>query len=94
IRIRPIAELETKYYLRLIVADRPGVFARIARVLGDADISIASVIQKERDLEGGSVPLVIVTHEAKEAAMQRALGAIDALDAVPDGVKLIRMEEL
>ena len=94
VSIAPVESVEMRYFLRALVCDQPGVLERIARILAEEHISIASVIQKERDLEGGSVPLVIVTHEAKEAAMQRALGAIDALDAVPDGVKLIRMEEL
>ena len=94
VSIAPVENVEMRYFLRALVRDQPGVLERIARILAEEKISIASVIQKERDLEGGSVPLVIVTHEAKEAAMQRALGAIDALDAVPDGVKLIRMEEL
>ena len=94
VSIAPVENVEMRYFLRALVCDQPGVLERIARILAEEHISIASVIQKERDLEGGSVPLVIVTHEAKEAAMQRALGAIGALDAVPDGVKLIRMEEL
>ena len=94
VSIASVENVEMRYFLRALVRDQPGVLERIARILAEEKISIASVIQKERDLEGGSVPLVIVTHEAKEAAMQRALGAIDALDAVPDGVKLIRMEEL
>jgi len=94
VSIAPVENVEMRYFLRALVCDQPGVLERIARILAEEHIGIASVIQKERDLEGGSVPLVIVTHEAKEAAMQRALGAIGALDAVPDGVKLIRMEEL
>ena len=49
--------------------------------------------REERDVHGGSVPLVIVTHEASEAAMQRALSVFNALDAVQGAVKLIRMEE-
>ena len=83
-----------RYFLRALVHDQPGVLERIARILAEQRISIASVIQQERDFQGGSVPLVIVTHEAREAAMQRALAEIDALDAVMGAVKLIRMEEL
>lgn len=93
----PIASnegVEMRYFLRALVHDQPGVLERIARILAEQRISIASVIQQERDFQGGSVPLVIVTHEAREAAMQRALAAIDALDAVMGAVKLIRMEEL
>ena len=56
--------------------------------------ALASTSERLRQFREAGKTLVIVSHEAKEAAMQRALGAIDALDAVPDGVKLIRMEEL
>ena len=76
------------------VSDRPGVLEQIAHILAGEQISIASVLQKERDVDGGSVPLVIVTHEAREKAMQRALKEMDAMEAVQDGVRLIRMEEL
>ena len=48
-RIRPIDDMESRYYLRLTVADRAGVLAEIARILGDGNISIASVLQKDRD---------------------------------------------
>ena len=92
--IAPISAIETRYYLRLVVADQPGVLESIARILAEERISIASVLQKERDLEGGSVPLLIVTHEAREEAMQRALGAMNALTAVEDEVRRIRMEDL
>ena len=83
-----------RYFMRVLVRDQPGVLAGIAHILAEERISIASVIQKERDFEGGSVPLVIVTHEAREAAMQRAQQAVAALDAVQGAVKLIRMEDL
>ena len=94
VSIAAIEHVEMRYFLRALVQDQPGVLERIARILAEENISIASVIQKERDLEGGSVPLVIVTHEAQEAAMRRALTAIGALDAVLNGVKLFRMEDL
>ena len=93
-RIGSMSQVETRYYLRLLVADQPGVLERIARILSEENISIASVLQKERDLEGGSVPLLIVTHEAREEAMQRALGEMNALDTVEEEVRLIRMEDL
>ena len=94
VSISSIEAVEMRYFLRALVCDQPGVLERIARILSEEQISIASVIQKERDVHGGSVPLVIVTHEANEAAMQRALSAFNALDAVQGAVKLIRMEEL
>lgn len=94
VSISSIEAVEMRYFLRALVCDQPGVLERIARILSEEQISIASVIQKERDVHGGSVPLVIVTHEASEAAMQRALSVFNALDAVQGAVKLIRMEEL
>ena len=92
--IVPIHGIQLRYYLRLLVSDRPGVLEQIARILAVEGISISSMIQLERDFQGGSVPLVFVTHEAREAAMQKAVTAIDALDAVKDEVRLIRMENL
>jgi homoserine dehydrogenase len=89
-----IADSELRYYLRLLVCDRPGVLEQIAHVLAVERISIASVIQQERDLQGGSVPLVIVTHEARERAMRRAVAAMDGLGMIKDEVRLIRMEDL
>ncbi len=93
VRIRPIAELETKYYLRLIVADRPGVFARIARVLGDADISIASVIQKETDDVARRAEIVLMTHRARESSMQDAIRLLTDLDVVNEVGNMVRVEE-
>ena len=89
-----IEDVQMRYFMRVLVRDQPGVLAGIARILAEERISIASVIQKERDFEGGSVPLVIVTHEAREAAMQQAQQAVATLDAVQGAVKLIRMEDL
>ncbi|MCI0440033.1 MAG: homoserine dehydrogenase [Chloroflexi bacterium] len=93
IRIKPIGELETKYYLRLNARDRPGVFAQIAKTLGDLDISIASVIQKETDEDAQRAEVVLMTHRAKEAAMQRAVRALAQLEVVNEIGNLIRVEE-
>ena len=89
-----MCDVEIRYFLRVLVEDRPGVLEQIARILAEERISIASVLQKERDLEGGAVPLVIVTHEARERAMQQAMRAIDALPMVTRGARLIRMQDL
>src|SRR5690606_30364930 len=70
-RIKPIREIETKYYIRLTVKDRPGVLAGIASVFGNQEVSIASVIQKRRKNEQAEV--VMVTHQVKEANLQDAL---------------------
>ncbi len=89
--IRPQAEIQSRYYLRLTVLDHPGVLASIASLLGDHRVSIASVVQKERR-KGDKVPLVILTYEAKERDMQDALQQIEALPAVKGKTLLIRVE--
>ena len=93
-RLANVQDAEIRYYLRMLVRDQTGVLEKIAHVLAVEKISIASLIQKERDLEGGSVPLIITTHEARERAMQRAIEALGRLEFVEDRVHLIRMAEL
>ena len=93
VRVRPMIELETKYYLRLNVADRPGVFARIAKLLGDMKISIASVIQKETDDVAQRAEIVLMTHHAREDAMQQAIKLLEGLDVVNEVGNLVRVEE-
>ena len=93
VSISPISALETKYYMRLNVAERPGVFAQILKVLGDLDISIASAIQKETDDAARRAEIVLMTHRAKEASVQSALQAIGRLEVVNEIGSLIRVEE-
>jgi homoserine dehydrogenase len=93
VRVRPMIELETKYYLRLNVADRPGVFAQIAKLLGDMKISIASVIQKETDDVAQRAEIVLMTHRAREDAMQQAIKLLEGLDVVNEVGNLVRVEE-
>ena len=93
LRISPISELVTRYYLRLIVPDRAGVLAKIARVLGDLGISIASVIQKETYERDQLAELVLMTHESSEAAVRRATERIRALDVVREISSVVRVEE-
>ena len=93
IGVRPILDIETKYYLRLNVADRPGVFAQIAKLLGDLGISIASVIQKGSDEAAQRAEIVLMTHKAKEASMQQALKLFGDLEAVNEVGNLVRVEE-
>ncbi len=87
-----MASHECKYYIRLTVRDRPGVLAQIAGALGDMEISIASVLQMDSDPERGNADLVIMTHPAREANMQRAVEHIDALGDVDTVANLIRVE--
>ena len=93
VRINPISALETKYYMRMNVIERPGVFAQILKVLGDLDISIASAIQKETDDAARRAEIVLMTHRAKEASVQNALQVIDKLEVVNEIGSLIRVEE-
>ena len=93
VHISPISALETKYYMRMNVVERPGVFARILKVLGDLDISIASAIQKETDEAARRAEIVLMTHRAKEESVQTALQVIDKLEVVNEIGSLIRVEE-
>ena len=92
--VREISDLETRYYFRLNVAEKAGVLAQITRVLGDLNISIASVIQKGSDLERQTAELVITTHPAREADVQRSLSLLKDLEVVTEVNSLIRVEEL
>jgi homoserine dehydrogenase len=92
VRVRPLADLEGEYYLRFMALDRPGVLARIAGVLGRHDISLASVIQKERRA-GTTVPIVLRTHRARERDLAKALATIGRLDAVRGRPVSIRIDE-
>jgi homoserine dehydrogenase len=89
--VQPMDDVRTSYYLRVMAQDRPGVLSRITGVLGKNDISIASMIQKGR---GGheAVPVVMMTHEAREKDMRRALTAIDRLADVASTTTMIRIE--
>jgi len=91
--IRPMAELETAYYLRLNAADQPGVLAQVSKVLGDHRISISSVIQKAVDARAKTAEIVIMTHPAKEAEMQQALKELERLKPVKEIGNFIRVEE-
>ncbi|MDA1173118.1 MAG: ACT domain-containing protein, partial [Chloroflexi bacterium] len=91
--IETVDNLETKYYIRLRASDRPGVMAQVTQVLGDLDVSLASVIQKEVDESGKAAEIVITTHVAREADVQQALKQLSALDSVDEVSNLIRVEE-
>ncbi|MPZ50608.1 MAG: homoserine dehydrogenase [Dehalococcoidia bacterium] len=92
-RIIPMSDLRTRYYIRLTVADQPGVLAQIAAALGQAQISISSVLQKETHIDAQTAELVIMTHEAREASMQEALATVGKLDAVHEISNFLRVEE-
>ncbi len=86
-------DLHVRYYLRLSVLDRFGVLSKIAGVFGDAEISIASVLQFDSDDERGLADLVIMTHQSREANMQEAAYRLRQLDVVESLENLIRVED-
>jgi homoserine dehydrogenase len=95
-RLTPSTAVRSRYYLRFTIPDRPGMIARIAHVLGDHAISIASVIQHDPGDDAPAespVPLVIMTHSASEAAVTSALAEIDRLDLVRAPSVLLGVEE-
>lgn len=87
--LKPISEAVCQYYFRFTALDKPGVLAAIAKILAEHKISIEAVIQKGRE-DGGGVPIVMMTHEAKEAEVQAALGKINGLDVISQPTMLIR----
>ncbi|MBW2100519.1 MAG: homoserine dehydrogenase [Deltaproteobacteria bacterium] len=92
IPVLPIDDIFTRYYFRFSVADRPGVLSKISGVLGSHGISIKSVHQKGRKSEG-SVPIVMLTHLAKEADVKKALLEISSIEVVNDRPVIIRIED-
>jgi homoserine dehydrogenase len=89
--LRAMDEIRSCYYLRVMALDRPGVLSRVAGVLGENNISIASVIQKGR-ATGEAVPVVMMSHEARERDMRVALAAIDRLRVISTPTTMIRVE--
>ena len=99
-----MADRDGEYYLRLSVRDRPGVLADVTAVLRDCGVSLRSMLQRDRapeeDRSGPGtdpgaapvVPVVLITHDCREAAMREALAGIAALPAVAEHPNLIRIE--
>jgi len=98
VAVLPIEEVITSYYLRLRVADEAGVLARVATTLAQAGISIDALLQREADEVGGEgstqTDLIILTHDAREGAMNAALAQLQALPGVLAPIVRIRKEEL
>jgi homoserine dehydrogenase len=92
VKLMPVEEVESKYYLRFNVNDAPGVLASIASRLGDEGISIASVMQKE-NAGGECVPVLIITHKALERGVRKAIGEIEKEAYAKAPAQLIRIEE-
>ena len=94
IPILSMDEVETAYYLRIQAEDKPGVMADITTILGDAEISIEAMMQKEPGEEENTVPIIMLTRRVKEKNMNQAISLIEELAAVRGEVVRIRMESL
>lgn len=90
-RLKKMGDIKSRYYLKFTVLDQVGVLSNISRILGEHQISIASVIQKEQK-KGDKVPVVIVTYEAVEKNVQEALKKINGLPFIQEETLLIRMD--
>jgi len=93
-RVLPIAEVETAYYLRMHVQDRPGVLADVTRILGDREISIEAIIQKEPPEDARHVPVIFLSQRVREQQMNEAIALIEKLEFVKGKVIRIRVETL
>ena len=91
--VRDMADLHTRYYLRMTVADQPGVLAATAGVFAENGVSIESMMQRAK-AEDGTAELVYVTHKTREADMQRAIAALSAVDSVLEIPATIRVEDI
>jgi len=91
-RLLPAAEVRGTFYLRFEVSDRPGVLAHIAGLLARAQVSIATVVQREHQRRGKAT-VVLQTHEAGEHSLRRAVRAIEKLATVHGKASLLRIEE-
>jgi len=91
--VRPIDEIRSKYYLVIDAADRPGVLANIARVFGDFNVSISSMIQKQADADG-KAKIIFITHMVANRDLYASSEEIAKLDVVEDVKSIIRVEDL
>ena len=89
----PMEETKSRYYLSMTVSDEAGTIAQISKILGDKNISISSITQKEGKCNS-VVPLIILTHISIEKNMTDALAEVEALAAVNGKVKFIRIEDM
>ena len=94
LKMLPMDEVQTSYYLRLRVQDKPGVLADITRILADEQISIDAVIQKEPDEGEDQTDLIMLTHQTREKRINAAIVKMEALPVVAGKVTRLRLEEL
>jgi homoserine dehydrogenase len=91
LKVVPTDQIENRFFVRVTAVDQPGVLAAIARVLADANISISSVAQNEKE-KGSTVPVYISTYKATERAMGEAVVALEKLPSVKPGTLVMRLE--
>src|SRR5215831_18438318 len=94
LKVLPMDEVVTAYYLRMQVADKPGVLADITRILADASISIDAMVQREPQEGEEQVDIIMLTHQAREKQVNAAIAKIEKLPVVTGKVTRIRLEEL
>jgi homoserine dehydrogenase len=94
LKILPMDDVVTSYYLRLRVQDKPGVLADITRILADEQISIDAMIQKEPSEGEEQTDLIMLTHQTREKRVNAAIAKIEALSVVAGKVTKLRLEEL
>jgi homoserine dehydrogenase len=94
LKVLPMDEVVTSYYLRMQVEDRPGVLADISRILADASISINAMVQREPAKGEKQVDIIMLTHQTREKSINTAIGKIEKLPVVTGKVTRIRLEEL
>jgi homoserine dehydrogenase len=94
IPVLAMEDVETAYYLRMQVTDKPGVMAEVASILGDAGISIEAILQKEPPAGVDQASIILLTHVVQEGRMNAAIGKIAALDSVHGDIMRIRLEHL
>lgn len=92
--VLPMEAVETAFYLRLVAKDQPGVLAEVTRILGEQEISIEAMLQREPEAGEDDVNVILLTQRVKEGRMNAAIQAIEALDVVSDKVTRIRVESL
>lgn len=87
-------DVETAYYLRMQVSDKPGVMAEVASILGNSGISIEAILQKEPPTGVDEASIILLTHVVQERQMNAAIGQIEALDSIHGDIMRIRLEHL
>ena len=92
--ICPVEDIESAYYLRLQAADRPGVMAQVSRIMGDLDISIEAIVQKEPGAGETTVPVIMLTRRVHERSIDEAIRRFEGLDSIIGAVTRIRVETL